>query len=71
MNSILLKILLVSLFGSMSKDIAKDMSGALTRVDEKVYVFNPTKVESQPIESQDRYVLYTFKIFDPLLEYRT
>ena len=27
-------------FGSMSKDIAKDMSGALTRVDEKVGVFN-------------------------------
>ncbi len=27
-------------FGSMSKDIAKDMTGALTRVDEKVGVFN-------------------------------
>ena len=27
-------------FGHMSKDIAKDMSGALTRVDEKVGVFN-------------------------------
>ena len=27
-------------FGSMSKDIAKDMTGALTRVDEKVNVFN-------------------------------
>ena len=27
-------------FGSMSKDIAKDMSGALTRVDGKVGVFN-------------------------------
>ena len=27
-------------FGNMSKDIAKDMSGALSRVDEKVQVFN-------------------------------
>ena len=27
-------------FGSMTKDIAKDMTGALTRVDEKVAVFN-------------------------------
>ena len=27
-------------FGSMTKDIAKDMTGALTRVDEKVGVFN-------------------------------
>ena len=27
-------------FGHMSKDIAKDMSGALTRVDEKVGTFN-------------------------------
>jgi len=32
-------------FGHMSKDIAKDMSGALTRVDEKVGVFNK-QVES-------------------------
>ena len=32
-------------FGLMSKDIAKDMSGALTRVDEKVGVFNK-QVES-------------------------
>ena len=31
-------------FGSMSKDIAKDMTAALTRVDEKVGVFN-TQVE--------------------------
>ena len=27
-------------FGLMTKDIAKDMTGALTRVDEKVGVFN-------------------------------
>ena len=27
-------------FGSMSKDIAKDMTGALTKDDEKVGVFN-------------------------------
>jgi len=32
-------------FGSMTKDIAKDMTGALTRVDEKVGVFNK-QVES-------------------------
>ena len=32
-------------FGSMSKDIAKDMTSALTRVDEKVGVFN-TQVET-------------------------
>ena len=27
-------------FGNMSRDIAKDMTGALTKVDEKVGVFN-------------------------------
>ena len=27
-------------FGSMSKEIAKDMTGALTKVDEKVSIFN-------------------------------
>ena len=27
-------------FGTMSKEIAKDMSGALTKVDEKVLNFN-------------------------------
>ena len=27
-------------FGTMSRDIAKDMTGALTKVDEKVYNFN-------------------------------
>ena len=32
-------------FGSMSKDVAKDMTNALTRVDEKVGVFN-LQVES-------------------------
>ena len=32
-------------FGSMTKDIAKDMTTALTRVDEKVGVFN-TQVET-------------------------
>ena len=32
-------------FGTMSRDIAKDMTGALTKVDEKVGVFNQ-QVES-------------------------
>ena len=40
-------------FGHLSKDIAKDMSGALTRVDEKVGVFNK-QVESLN-KSQDNF----------------
>ena len=35
-----LKESLTSSFGQMSKEISKDMTGALTRVDEKVNVFN-------------------------------
>ena len=35
-----LKESLTSSFGQMSKEISKDMTGALTRVDEKVKVFN-------------------------------
>ena len=35
-----LKETLTSSFGQMSKEISKDMAGALTRVDEKVGVFN-------------------------------
>ena len=35
-------------FGSMQKEIAKDMTGTLTRVDEKVLVFN------QQIESLNK-----------------
>ena len=35
-----LKETLTSSFGQMSKEISKDMAGALTRVDEKVKVFN-------------------------------
>ena len=40
-------------FGHMSKDIAKDMTGALTRVDEKVGVFNK-QVEAMN-KSQDNF----------------
>ena len=35
-----LKDTLTNSFGQMSKEISKDMAGALTKVDEKVKVFN-------------------------------
>ena len=40
-------------FGSMSKEIAKDMTGALTKVDEKVSVFNQQVSELN--KSQDNF----------------
>ena len=40
-------------FGTMSKEIAKDMSGALTKVDEKVGVFN--RQVSELNKSQDNF----------------
>ena len=40
-------------FGSMSKEIAKDMTGALTKVDEKVSVFN------QQVSELNNCLLYT------------
>ena len=40
-------------FGSMSKEIAKDMTGALTKVDEKVGVFN--RQVSELNKSQDNF----------------
>ena len=40
-------------FGSMSKEIAKDMTGALTKVDEKVGVFNQQVSELN--KSQDNF----------------
>ena len=40
-------------FGSMSKEIAKDMTGALTKVDEKVGVFNQQVGELN--KSQDNF----------------
>ena len=40
-------------FGTMSKEIAKDMTGALTKVDEKVGVFN--RQVSELNKSQDNF----------------
>tara|TARA_B100000029_G_scaffold33360_1_gene31655 strand:+ start:1490 stop:2521 length:1032 start_codon:yes stop_codon:yes gene_type:complete len=56
-------------FGHMSKDIAKDMSGALTRVDEKVGVFNK-QVESLN-KSQDNFsrILAGVKQYGVLAEF--
>ncbi len=56
-------------FGSMSKDIAKDMSGALTRVDEKVGVFNK-QVEALN-KSQDNFsrILAGVKQYGVLAEF--
>ena len=56
-------------FGLMSKDIAKDMSGALTRVDEKVGVFNK-QVESLN-KSQDNFsrILAGVKQYGVLAEF--
>jgi len=56
-------------FGHMSKDIAKDMSGALTKVDEKVGVFNK-QVESLN-KSQDNFsrILAGVKQYGVLAEF--
>ena len=56
-------------FGNMSKDIAKDMSGALTRVDEKVGVFNK-QVETLN-KSQDNFsrILAGVKQYGVLAEF--
>ena len=56
-------------FGHLSKDIAKDMSGALTRVDEKVGVFNK-QVESLN-KSQDNFsrILAGVKQYGVLAEF--
>ena len=56
-------------FGSMSKDIAKDMSGALTRVDEKVGIFNK-QVEALN-KSQDNFsrILAGVKQYGVLAEF--
>ena len=56
-------------FGHMSKDIAKDMSGALTRVDEKVGVFNK-QVEALN-KSQDNFsrILAGVKQYGVLAEF--
>ena len=56
-------------FGSMSKDIAKDMTGALTKVDEKVGVFN--KQVSELNKSQDNFsrILSGVKTYGTLAEF--
>ena len=56
-------------FGHMSKDIAKDMAGALTRVDEKVGVFNK-QVEALN-KSQDNFsrILAGVKQYGVLAEF--
>ncbi len=56
-------------FGSMSKDIAKDMTGALSRVDEKVSVFNQQVSELN--KSQDNFsrILSGVKSYGTLAEF--
>ena len=56
-------------FGSMSKEIAKDMTGALTKVDEKVGVFNQQVGELN--KSQDNFskILSGVKTYGTLAEF--
>ena len=56
-------------FGSMSKEIAKDMTGALTKVDEKVSVFN--RQVSELNKSQDNFsrILSGVKTYGTLAEF--
>ena len=56
-------------FGSMSKEIAKDMTGALTKVDEKVGVFNRQVTELN--RSQDNFskILSGVKTYGTLAEF--
>ena len=56
-------------FGSMSKEIAKDMTGALTKVDEKVGVFN--RQVSELNKSQDNFskILSGVKTYGSLAEF--
>ena len=56
-------------FGSMSKEIAKDMTGALTKVDEKVGVFNQQVGELN--RSQDNFskILSGVKTYGTLAEF--
>jgi len=56
-------------FGSMSKEIAKDMTGALTKVDEKVGVFN--RQVSELNKSQDNFskILSGVKSYGTLAEF--
>ena len=56
-------------FGMMSKEIAKDMTGALTKVDEKVSVFNQQVSELN--KSQDNFsrILSGVKTYGTLAEF--
>ena len=56
-------------FGHMSKDIAKDMSGALTRVDEKVGVFNKQVEALNKSQDNFRRILAGVKEYGVLAEF--
>jgi len=56
-------------FGSMSKEIAKDMTGALTRVDEKVAVFNQQVSELNKGQDNFSRILSGVKNYGTLAEF--
>ena len=64
-----LKNTFIQSFGSMSKEIAKDMTGTLTKVDEKVSVFNQQVSELN--KSQDNFsrILSGVKSYGTLAEF--
>ena len=56
-------------FGSMSKEIAKDMTGALTKVDEKVGVFNQQISELNKSQDSFSKILSGVKTYGTLAEF--
>ena len=58
-----------SSFGDMSKEIAKDMTGALTRVDEKVGVFNKQVEELNKSQESFSRILSGVKQYGVLAEF--
>ena len=56
-------------FGSMSKEIAKDMTGALTKVDEKVGVFNQQVSELNKSQENFSRILSGVKTYGTLAEF--
>ncbi len=58
-----------SSFGDMSKEIAKDMTGALTRVDEKVEVFNKQVGELNKSQESFSRILSGVKQYGVLAEF--
>ena len=56
-------------FGSMSKEIAKDMTGALTKVDEKVGVFNQQVSELNKSQDDFSRILSGVKSYGTLAEF--